>query len=836
MRRDEQEVQSVNQNFSMVFGENFRRFIGEIDKALLYVRGNINSSQGTPDFSKIVHSADLISEFIVQVSVIDAKGILRASTAGEQPAPPIDLSDREHFRAQVNATEDNIFIGKPLIGRASQAWSIQFSRRFLNPDQTFAGVVVASLKPSHLIAFYDRLHFLAPTSISIIGEDGIVRASGGSIAGFKLGEDLRATPLYKQIQLGKNTNFEDSSYNSSSRLTNLHHIGGTTFWVAVSSDQALIHSNTMDDLKQDSFVALILSLLVILAVYHLLKSEMTARKKAEQLKLTLENMTQGIMLVTAERTVPIINKKSAELFALPDTFLKSIPQFRTLVRQQVRAGKGKLMVALLEAINNNRHQQLENAEYISTSEHVMPDKSVVEQRVVQLPDDAFICTFTDITARWNAENQAARLACEDALTGLFNRRGFYQAMSEPSLHNQPIALLFLDLDRFKVINDTLGHRIGDLLLRDVANRLRLHAGARTIIARLGGDEFALIVRDFDHKDQLETLTKDLVEAIAKPYSIEGQIVCTSASAGIAMRSPAAESGDELLIAADLALYAVKISSRGSCKFFDASMMQELNERRKLEMDLRTAIANQDLRVHYQPVIGLQSGRIEGFEALVRWPHKTRGMVPPIDFITVAEDSELILQLTEWVMMEACREATKWDDSIMISVNLSPVSFNDVRLLEKIQFVLTETGLAPHRLELEITEQTCMTETDRTLVTLQGLKHLGIKIALDDFGTGYSSLSYLRKFPFDKIKVDRSFISGLERGDHEQITIVQAIISIARAFGMKVTAEGIETVEQRDFLSVLGCDLVQGFLFSKAISSELLPEFMDKWSPSLVLAA
>eukprot|EP01037_Dinobryon_pediforme_P014656 gene14656-14780_t len=569
MRRDEQEVQSVNQNFSMVFGENFRRFIGEIDKALLYVRGNINSSQGTPDFSKIVHSADLISEFIVQVSVIDAKGILRASTAGEQPAPPIDLSDREHFRAQVNATEDNIFIGKPLIGRASQAWSIQFSRRFLNPDQTFAGVVVASLKPSHLIAFYDRLHFLAPTSISIIGEDGIVRASGGSIAGFKLGEDLRATPLYKQIQLGKNTNFEDSSYNSSSRLTNLHHIGGTTFWVAVSSDQALIHSNTMDDLKQDSFVALILSLLVILAVYHLLKSEMTARKKAEQLKLTLENMTQGIMLVTAERTVPIINKKSAELFALPDTFLKSIPQFRTLVRQQVRAGKGKLMVALLEAINNNRHQQLENAEYISTSEHVMPDKSVVEQRVVQLPDDAFICTFTDITARWNAENQAARLACEDALTGLFNRRGFYQAMSEPN--------------------------------------------------------------------QLETLTKDLVEAIAKPYSIEGQIVCTSASAGIAMRSPAAES-------------------------------------------------------------------------------------------------------------------------------------------------------------------------DRTLVTLQGLKHLGIKIALDDFGTGYSSLSYLRKFPFDKIKVDRSFISGLERGDHEQITIVQAIISIARAFGMKVTAEGIETVEQRDFLSVLGCDL------------------------------
>eukprot|EP01037_Dinobryon_pediforme_P014824 gene14824-14958_t len=736
MRRDEQEVQSVNQNFSMVFGENFRRFIGEIDKALLYVRGNINSSHGTPDFSKIVHSADLISEIIVQVSVIDANGILRASTAGEQPTPPMDLSDREHFRAQVYATDDNIFIGKPLIGRSSQTWSIQFSRRFVNPDQSFAGVVVASLKPSHLIAFYDRLHFLAPTSISIIGEDGIVRASGGSIAGFKLGEDIRKTALFKQIQLGKNTNFEDSSYNNSRRLTNLHHIGGTGFWVAVSTDQALIHSNTLDDLKQDSIAALVLSLLVVLAVYHLLKSEMIARKKAEQLKLTLENMTQGIMLVTAERTVPIINKKSAELFALPDAFLKSVPQFRTLVRQQVRAGKGKLMVALLEAINNNRHQRIENAKYISTSEHVMPDKSVVEQRVVQLPDDGFICTFTDITARWNAENQAARLACEDALTGLFNRRGFYQAMGEPDL----------------------------------------------------------------------PLTKILVEAIAQPYTIEGQIVCTSASAGIAMRSDANESGDELLIAADLALYAVKIASRGSCKFFDSSMMQELNERRKLEMDLRAALVNQDLQVHYQPVIGLQSGRIEGFEALVRWPHKTRGMVPPIDFITIAEDSELILQLTEWVMMEACKEAAKWDDSIMISVNLSPVSFNDMRLLDKIQHVLTESGLAPHRLELEITEQTCMTETDRTLVTLQGLKHLGIKIALDDFGTGYSSLSYLRKFPFDKIKVDRSFISGLERGDHEQITIVQAIISIARAFGMKVTAEGIETTEQRDFLAVLGCDL------------------------------
>ena len=321
----------------------------------------------------------------------------------------------------------------------------------------------------------------------------------------------------------------------------------------------------------------------------------------------------------------------------------------------------------------------------------------------------------------------------------------------------------------------------------------------------------------------------------EPYDISGYRIRTSVSIGIAVGPEDGENADDLLMAADLALYAVKGTNRGTYQFYHVSMNKDINERRQIEVDLREAIERNELELYYQPVINVRRNAISGFEALARWRHPVKGMVPPAVFIPVAEDSGLIVQLGEWALMEACRNAVKWPNDMKIAVNLSPVQFTAPNLFEVIEQTLAETGLAPHRLELEITERIFMENTENTLATLRRIKALGVRIALDDFGTGYSSLSYLRSFPFDKIKVDRAFVSDLsERNEH--IVIVQAVVSIARALGMTTTAEGVETEAQHEFLAALGCDEVQGYLFSAPVPVDGLAEFFAGWVPGKTLAA
>jgi predicted signal transduction protein with EAL and GGDEF domain len=327
----------------------------------------------------------------------------------------------------------------------------------------------------------------------------------------------------------------------------------------------------------------------------------------------------------------------------------------------------------------------------------------------------------------------------------------------------------------------------------------------------------------------------LVRAIVAPYEISGHQIRTSVSIGIAVGPRDGENAEDLLMAADLALYAVKVSSRGSYMFYESSMNKELNDRRQIELDLREAIERDELELYYQPIINLRRNVISGFEALARWRHPAKGMVPPALFIPVAEDSGLILPLGEWALIEACRQAVQWPEDLKVSVNLSPVQFTAPDLVDVVARVLADTGLAPHRLELEITERIFMADNENTISTLRRLKAIGVRIAMDDFGTGYSSLSYLRSFPFDKIKVDRAFVSDLgERNEH--VVIVQAVVSIAKALGMTTTAEGVETVGQHEFLAALGCDEVQGYLFSPPVAVERIAELLGSWMPGKVLAA
>ena len=840
VQADRRDAERTNTNFAMVFEENVLRSIGEIDKALLYLRRSIETRKETTDFNTIANTTDVLSEIIVQVAIIDANGIMRASNAGPQPAPAMDLSDREHYKVHVSGKDDRLFISKPVVGRVSGKWSVQFSRRFLNSDGSFGGVVVASLDPEHLTKFYDRIDFGSAASISLIGTDGVVRSSGGSAGGLKLGEALKGTRLFDYILAGLNATFEDQGPNRETDLVTIRKVKGHPLWVSVSVNENELYKDSWSTLQLNLLAATVLTLIILAAMERILRTEAKARHEAEQLQLTLENMSQGIMLVTKDLQIPIINGRCGELLGLPPDVVARPPRFDQLAAFQNQMGE--LCDPPVEAGAAAPADAKSPTGKFTIRERTMSNGTVIEVRSAHLPDGSFVQTFTDITKRCEAEARVARLASEDPLTGLPNRRVFRITLDQMSRAGRPdvgpppeFAVLFLDLDRFKVVNDTLGHRVGDLLLQEVAKRLKAALQPGDMLARLGGDEFAVVVGSFESRQAVEAVANRLTEAVSQPYEIDGHRIRSSVSIGIAIGPTDGDNADDLLMAADLALYAVKSSARGSCRFYQRSMNEEINDRRQIEMDLREAIERNELELHYQPIIDLRRNAVTGFEALARWRHPVKGMVPPAVFIPVAEDSGLILALGAWALTEASRRAAQWPDHLKISVNLSPVQFSAPNLHDFIRSMLAETGLSPRRLELEITERLLMEDSEKTLSTLHQLKQLGVRISMDDFGTGYSSLSYLRSFPFDKIKVDRTFVSDLASGT-EHVVIVQAVVSIARALGMTTTAEGVETVGQKEFLTALGCDEAQGYLFSAPVPIEKVPDVITEWAVERTMAA
>jgi len=406
-------------------------------------------------------------------------------------------------------------------------------------------------------------------------------------------------------------------------------------------------------------------------------------------------------------------------------------------------------------------------------------------------------------------------AHHDALTGLPNRKLFFERLEQGLERIQPgerLAVLYLDLDRFKRVNDTLGHPIGDQLLKGVAERLRGCAGSAATIARLGGDEFAVIAPSLASPSQAAALAAEIGEAIRPPFRFDGHEVAIEASVGISLAPSHARASDELLKMADVALYEAKAHGRGSYCFFEADMNQRARARIELERDLRRALANGEFELHYQPIVNLQDHKIVAFEALVRWRHPERGLIHPAKFIPVAEDMGLIVDLGEWVLRTACAEAAKWPDDIRVAVNVSTIQLSDKNLVAAVIDATRAAGIRPGRLEIEITESVFIEDTSANLATLKELLDFGVTTAIDDFGTGFSSLSYLQSFSFGRIKIDRAFIIGLP-DKKESTAIVRAVSQLARNLDIRVTAEGVETEQQLKHVRNLGCTEIQGYLFS-----------------------
>ncbi len=552
------------------------------------------------------------------------------------------------------------------------------------------------------------------------------------------------------------------------------------------------------------------------------------------LNTILDNMSHGVLLFDADSRLLVCNNRYIAMYALPPEASRPGHTLRDLLNYRAAAGtfSGDLddyVVRLLENVREGK----------SFSDTIrLNDGRIISIANKPTSDGGWLATHEDITERQRADEQVTHMARHDALTDLPNRvmlRERLQHELKRVKRGECLAVLCLDLDQFKSVNDTLGHPIGDELLKLVADRLRGCTREPDTIARLGGDEFAIIMTQMKEPTDAANLSRRVRESIVRPYQVDGHQIITDISIGISIAPVDGLEPDVLMKNADMALYGAKADGRGTYRFFEADMNTRMKARRELEMDLRKALHNKEFELYYQPLVTLQTNEISAFEALLRWHHPTRGLISPVEFIPIAEETGLIIPLGEWVLKTACRETANWPDHVKVAVNLSPSQLNNRNLVKVVLEALDEASMPARKLQLEITELVLMQNTFSTLATLHELRKLGVQIAMDDFGTGYSSLSYLRSFPFDKIKIDRSFIQDLANGA-EPLAIVHAVAGLANCLNMISTAEGVETQQQLETLQAIGCTEMQGFLFSHARPAKDIMRFFTQATGRTIDAA
>ncbi|UYQ71229.1 EAL domain-containing protein [Pelagibacterium flavum] len=560
------------------------------------------------------------------------------------------------------------------------------------------------------------------------------------------------------------------------------------------------------------------------------KREADLAQQAVRFETAVDNMAHGLCMIDADHRLVICNANYAMLYDLPEslrqpgTLLTDILDYRFENGMRPKEGPMAFLQRRVQTITDRKRSadicEFENGQIISLVHQPMDDGGWVE-------------THQDITEQRRSEARIHHLARHDALTDLPNRTLFAEemAMAESRIRRgETMAVLCFDLDHFKVINDTLGHGVGDAVLKEVAARINHAKREHECAARLGGDEFSMLAGPLKSPNDAAALAERLVAAISHPMEIEGHRVIIGTSIGIAVAPTDGTDGETLMKNADLALYRAKSDGRGNFRFFEKGMDAAMQHRRAIESGLKLGLTRDEFRLVFQPLMDLENNSISCMEALLRWEHSEMGFISPAEFIPVAEEIGFIVQLGEWVLRQACLAAATWPTDIRVAVNLSPVQFKSRRLMESVQQALDEACLPASRLELEITESVLLSDSDQTLETLHALRAMGIRISMDDFGTGYSSLSYLRAFPFDKIKIDRSFIEDVGSKD-ANFEIIKAVIALGRSLGMATTAEGVETEAQLDAVRAHGCDEFQGFLFSRPLPAKDALELITRLTPA-----
>ncbi|WP_213772143.1 EAL domain-containing protein [Bradyrhizobium sp. dw_78] len=757
---------------------------------------------------------------MTRINIFDASGQLVNSSMAS-PLPSINIADRDYFQRFKNDPQSPDIVIAPLRSRFSAGWTTVIARKIVGPDGTFLGVVARGLSPANFETFFESLTLGEGSAIQMLHRDGTMLARYPHIEAM-MGRDLHDAPVQKLLV---NTDHATlrllSPVDGEDRLAAAHTLSQFPLLVLatvkISTALADWRAQTRFLVGAAALATLVIGLTLFLIVRKLSQqhrnSERRLELEKERLDTAINNMSQGLLLYGRDARVVLFNQRYVDMYYGPSCdVVKPGVHFRDLIAYRKANGsfKGDIEAFCTSVLHTVAEKQ--------TTHSIMelPDGREISIGIQPLKGGGWVATQEDITERRRAERQIAHLAHYDALTDLPNRALFREQLErelERVRRGERLAMFYIDIDEFKSINDSLGHPVGDELLKEVASRLRNCIRETDFVARLGGDEFAIVQTGAGEPDDVMELVRRIQETIRKPYECLGHHVMTDASIGIALAPHDATDLDQLLRSADLAMYGAKADGRRTYRFFEAEMDARVKARRALELDMRQAIADRAFELHYQPVVNLHNNEIVGCEALLRWRHPVRGMISPAEFIPVAEETGLICEIGDWALATACAEAMNWPPHVRLAVNVSPVQLRSDAFSLKVVNVLAATGLPANRLELEITEAVLIRDDETARSLLQHLRSLGVRIALDDFGTGYSSLSYLRRFPFDKIKIDRSFVDGITEVEGSA-AIVRALVNIADAQHMTTTAEGIETEPQREMLRDLGCTEMQGFLFSR----------------------
>jgi diguanylate cyclase (GGDEF)-like protein len=810
------------------FDQQFEEFEVVQNDLIAYMRlAGIASSEAykrqmsSYDMHEILKAKSNGSFDVAGVNIFDSDGVLMNSSKA-WPVSPVDISDRAYFKALKSGSTTASTLIELVQSRISgSAWTALISRKMTGVNGEFLGLVTRGIATATFEKFFAPLALGDDAVISMFHRDGTMMARYPHIDKL-IGQNFSNGPFFEIL-----ANADHGSARKTSGVDGRERLGSVRqlrdfpiVIVATTSVSAALadwRAQTKLLIAVAGLVVLVIAVMLFLIVRQLSRQHQTSRSslalEKQRLDIAVNNMTQSLLLFDRSNRLVICNRRYLELFGLSPAVVKPGCSLRDLIAHRKETGSfsGDVDEYCALVLRNTRLGKL--------TRNIVDNPDGRTMLIVNQPleDGGWVTTLEDVTERRRSEERIAHLAHYDALTDLPNRALFQEQLERSLAQIEPgeqLAVLYLDIDEFKSVNDSLGHRIGDALLKSVATNLKSCIEKADFVARLGGDEFAIVQTGVEDPKDVVNLVTRIYRAIREPCEFLGHRVMTDASIGIALAPKDGTDLDQILQSADLAMFNAKAAGRRTYRFFEPEMDARVKARRGLEMDLRQAIVDGGFEVYYQPILNLRSNRISGCEALLRWRHPKRGMISAAEFIPVAEETGLINQLGEWVLATACAEAKTWPAGIKLAVNVSAVQFRSDTLALKVVAALAASGFSASNLELEITESVLIRDDAAALAILHQLRALGVRIALDDFGTGYSSLSYLQRFPFDKIKIDRCFIKDIVESS-ETPCIVQAVVNIAKARHITATAEGVETEHQRDVLRTLGCTEMQGYLFSAA---------------------